>query len=423
MEDFGHLLHRAPREVVHPDSPGAAAEALLRAGPGGFAARGRGHSVWGRAQAPGGTVADTGALAAVGEVRDGAVDAGAGATWEAVLAATLPRGLAPPVLPDYLRLSVGGTLVVGGVGPTTWRDGVQSDHVLALEVVAGTGERVVCSAEREPALFDAVRAGLGQVAMIVRATLALRPAPAAVRRYTLTYPALAALLADERALAREGRFASVRAVVAPGPDGWEFRLDAAAAHAGPGDDARLLAGLSDDRDRAEAATAPFADDLARLARLEEALRAKGWWGNPHPWLTTFVGDAAIAEVAADELARLDPAGLGPFGQVAIGPVRPGAVRTPLVRMPDGDLAHTFNVIRFPATADPGEAAQSVAANRAAYERIREAGGTLYPVSAFPMSPDDWRRHLGPAHAPLAAARHRWDPRGVMTPGYEVFAAS
>ena len=42
--------------------------------------------------------------------------------------------------------------------------------------------------------------------------------------------------------------------------------------------------------------------------------------------------------------------------------------------------------------------------------------SLYPVSAFPMSPDDWRRHLGPAHAGLAAARTRWDPLGVPHPG-------
>ncbi len=40
----------------------------------------------------------------------------AGATWREVLAATLPHGLAPPVLPDYLDLTIGGTLAVGGVG-------------------------------------------------------------------------------------------------------------------------------------------------------------------------------------------------------------------------------------------------------------------------------------------------------------------
>ena len=131
-DDFGHLVHRTPREVVHPGSAGEAAEAILRADPAGFAARGQGHSVWGRAQVQDGIVAATDRLAGVGAVRDGTVAVGAGATWEAVLAATLPHGLAPPVLTDYLRLSVGGTLVVGGVGPTTWRDGVQSDHVLEL---------------------------------------------------------------------------------------------------------------------------------------------------------------------------------------------------------------------------------------------------------------------------------------------------
>lgn len=43
----------------------------------------------------------------------------AGATWSDVLRATLAQGKAPPVLTDYLELSVGGTLIVGGVGGTT----------------------------------------------------------------------------------------------------------------------------------------------------------------------------------------------------------------------------------------------------------------------------------------------------------------
>jgi FAD/FMN-containing dehydrogenase len=62
----------------------------------------------------------------------------------------------------------------------------------------------------------------------------------------------------------------------------------------------------------------------------------------------------------------------------------------------------------------------VRANRAAYERIHAAGGTLYPVSAFPMTRGAWRRHFGPAFGDLRAARRRFDPHGVLTPGYEVF---
>ena len=78
------------------------------------------------------------------------------------------------------------------------------------------------------------------------------------------------------------------------------------------------------------------------------------------------------------------------------------------------------VIRFPTTDSPVEAARLVRANRAAYARIRDAGGTLYPVSAFPMSRQDWRRHFGPAFALLGEAKRRFDLGAVLTPGYEVF---
>lgn len=62
----------------------------------------------------------------------------------------------------------------------------------------------------------------------------------------------------------------------------------------------------------------------------------------------------------------------------------------------------------------------VAANRSAYERIRSAGGTLCPVSAFPTSRADWRTHFGGAFDLLRDAKHRFDPGRVLTPGYEVF---
>ncbi len=62
----------------------------------------------------------------------------------------------------------------------------------------------------------------------------------------------------------------------------------------------------------------------------------------------------------------------------------------------------------------------MAANRTVYERVRDAGGTLYPVSAFPMSRADWRAHFGAASGRLADARREHDTGHVLTPGYEVF---
>jgi cytokinin dehydrogenase len=73
-------------------------------------------------------------------------------------------------------------------------------------VVTGRGEQVSCAPGRSPRLFDAVRAGLGQVAVITGATLPLVPAPRMVRRFLLSYPDLATMLGDQRLLTHEPRF-------------------------------------------------------------------------------------------------------------------------------------------------------------------------------------------------------------------------
>lgn len=422
-DDFGHLVHRTPAGVLVPTSArdvGVGIRWTSRRGRT-IAPQGQSHSVFGRAQAPDGLVIDMSGLRTVHGVERDRVVVDAGATWSQVLAATLPEGLTPPVLTDYLELSVGGTVVVGGVGATSSRHGVQADNVLEMDVITGTGEQVTCSRDRRADLFDAVRAGLGQVAVVIRATLALVPAPQSVRRYLLVYADLETLLNDERLLAIDDRFDAVQGAGLPTPDGWAFRLDAVKAFsADPPDDDALLAGLSDDRARAQPSTLSYAAYLNRLAALEQTLRANGQWFFPHPWLTTFIGDAAVDAVVGRELELMTPADLGPFGQVVLSAFRRRAIATPLLRLPEDDLVYAFNVVRFPASADSAEARRLVAANRAIYERVLAEGGMLYPVSAFPMSRRDWRRHFGTAFPGLREAKRTYDPASVLTPGYEVF---
>ena len=422
-DDFGHLVHRTPAAILLPASDQDVAATIRWAAGRGqtIAPQGRSHSVFGRSQAQGGIVIDMTRLQTVRSVGRDRVVVDAGATWSQVLAATLPQGLTPPVLTDYLELSVGGTIIVGGVGGMTSRHGVQADNVLEMDVITGSGEKITCSASRHPDLFNAVRAGLGQVGVITSATLALLPAPQQIRRYLLIYPDLRTLVNDERLLSADDRFDAVQGAVLKTPTGWTFRLDAVKAFStDPPDDRALLAGLSDDRARAELSTLTYAAYLNRFAALEQALRANGQWLFPHPWLMTFVGDAAVESTVSRELGLLTPADLGPFGQVALSAFRRQAVTNPLLRLPADDLVYAFNVVRIPATDDRAEADRLVAANHAAYERIRAEGGTLYPVSAFPMSRNDWRRHFGPAFQPLRDAKRRYDPSHILTPGYEVF---
>ena len=263
-----------------------------------FAPRGRGHSVFGRSMARAGIVGDMSRLRAIrGPARPGRRrrrgDLERGACRDAA-------AWAHPARAHRLsRLSVGGTLVVGGVGGTTSRFGVQSDNVIAMDVVTGKGEKVTCSASRNADLFDAVRAGLGQVGVITRATLRLVPAPRQVRRFLLFYPDLRTMLKDARLLAGDGRFDAVQGAIlaAPPVAGLPARRREA-PHRDPPDDDALLAGLSDDPAQRQPSTLAYVDYLNRLAALEAALRANGQWFFPHPWLTTFVGDSRVESVVA-----------------------------------------------------------------------------------------------------------------------------
>jgi len=423
-EDFGHIVHRTPEGVLLAGSDQDVATMIRWAG--GLrrkiAPRGQRHSVYGRAQVSDGMVIDMARLRTVHEVRNDRVVVDAGAKWSEVLAATLPHGLTPPVLTDYLELSVGGTLAVGGIGGTTSRHGMQSDNVLELDVVTGRGEKMTCSPLGNATLYDAVRAGLGQVGVITRATLKLVPAPEKARRYMLIYPDLRTLLTDQRLLAAENRFDAVQGAIVPTATGWTFKLDAVCYFSGdsPPDDNALLAGLSDDRSAAKPSTLSYFDYLDRLAALEQLLRSNGQWFHPHPWLTTFVGDSNVESVVGGELGRLAPVDLGTFGQVVLSAFRRPAVTSPLPRLPADDLLYAFNLVRLPTTDAVAEADRLVRANRAIYERVRAAGGTLYPVSAFPMSRDDWCRHFGPAWIRFRDAKQTFDPGHVLTPGYEVF---
>src|SRR4051794_9813268 len=100
------------------------------------------------------------------------VSASAGATWRALLAALPPRRL-PPVVPGYVDATIGGSLSTGGIGKGSVEAGLAIDHVRELLVVTRDGRRMVCSAEREAWLFEAVLGGHGRFGVIAKATIPL----------------------------------------------------------------------------------------------------------------------------------------------------------------------------------------------------------------------------------------------------------
>src|SRR5690606_9824663 len=246
--DYGNLAHNLPRAVLRPGSVDDVVTVVRFANEHGLtvAVRGQGHSAFGQAQADGGVVIDSRTLATIHEITPDHAVIDAGVQWLDLVRTALGVGVAPPVSTDYLGLSVGGTLSVGGIGGASQHHGLLVDNTLELQVVTGDGRLLTCSDTEERELFEAVLGGLGQFAVIVRATVRLETAPTSARVYTLTYPEVTDLTAAQRTALADGRFDYLEGQFVPtDDDGFVFVLEAGSwfTTEEPDDDA-LLAGLA-----------------------------------------------------------------------------------------------------------------------------------------------------------------------------------
>jgi cytokinin dehydrogenase len=416
-EDYGRFIRRRPAAVLRPASTEDIAKLVRYARSRGLkvAARGQGFSVYGQAQAPGGLVAHLGGVARVHAVDAGSALVDAGLPWLELVQRTVPLGWTPPVLPDYLRLSVGGTLSVGGVGGQSFLHGLQADHVLELEVVSGTGERVLCSPEREPALFDACRAGLGRFGIIARVRVRLAAAPPQVRSYVAHYWQAEHLLEEQSLLASGDFFDHVVGMAVPAGGRWLSILRASKYFA-PGDTWEEPIGRGRFFSKGENVTSSdssYLDFVSADTRLIEDQERRDSWDLPHPSLHLLLPSSIAAPFIQQVLARIAPEEMG-GGIFRFYPLRRSRVKTPFFRTPDSEHFFLFNVL--PNITPPTEerVREWISRFRGLLHEAMAAGGKLYPVDSALLS--DWRSHFGSAWGDVLRAKERFDPDHLLAPG-------
>ena len=71
-------------------------------------------------------------------------------TYETLVAATLPHGLMPLVVPQLKTITLGGAVTGLGIESTSFRNGLPHESVLELDVLTGAGEIVTASRTRTP---------------------------------------------------------------------------------------------------------------------------------------------------------------------------------------------------------------------------------------------------------------------------------
>jgi decaprenylphospho-beta-D-ribofuranose 2-oxidase len=163
-----HILH-ATQEVI--------ATRLADPGPRGLIARGLGRAYGDAAQNAGGSVLLMEGLDVVHEVdfESGVVRVDAGVSIERLVRSLLPQGLFPPVTPGTWFVTVGGAIAADVHGKNHHRDGSFCEHVLSLDLITPSGERVTVSPGDE--LFEATAGGMGLTGVIVAATIRMLRVP------------------------------------------------------------------------------------------------------------------------------------------------------------------------------------------------------------------------------------------------------
>jgi FAD/FMN-containing dehydrogenase len=116
-------------------------------------------------------------------------------TYEDLVAATLPYGLSPLVVPQLKTITLGGAVTGLGIESTSFRNGLPHESVLEMDILTGTGEVVTASPERNADLYRAFANSYGTLGYSVRLKIELEPVKPFVALKHLRFHSLRELVA------------------------------------------------------------------------------------------------------------------------------------------------------------------------------------------------------------------------------------
>jgi FAD/FMN-containing dehydrogenase len=194
--DFGAWCRARPMVIACASTTEAVAHVVrtCRAEGAPLVVRGAGHSLYGQTLNEGGVVLLNRGSPEVRVSADGAVEVSTRTTWSDLERTLRRHGRTAPVLTDYLGLTVGGTLAVGGYGARSVSAGAQTEQVLRLQLVLPNGD--VTWVEPTEELFGFALASLGAVGVIDRVVMRTLPRRAMSRISVERVPRWGDLAAD-----------------------------------------------------------------------------------------------------------------------------------------------------------------------------------------------------------------------------------
>ncbi|MCV7422430.1 FAD-binding oxidoreductase [Mycobacterium yunnanensis] len=116
-------------------------------------------------------------------------------TYEDLVAATLPHGLSPLVVPQLKTITLGGAVTGLGIESASFRNGLPHESVLEMDILTGAGEVVTASRDSHSDLFYAFPNSYGTLGYSVRLKIELEPVKPFVALRHLRFHSVSDLIA------------------------------------------------------------------------------------------------------------------------------------------------------------------------------------------------------------------------------------
>jgi FAD/FMN-containing dehydrogenase len=131
-------------------------------------------------------------------------------TYEDLVAATLPYGLSPLVVPQLKTITLGGAVSGLGIESASFRNGMPHESVLELDILTGAGEIVTASPTEHPDLYRAFPNSYGTLGYAVRLRIALEAVQPYVALRHVRFHALTDLMTAMHDIVESGSSDGVR---------------------------------------------------------------------------------------------------------------------------------------------------------------------------------------------------------------------
>jgi FAD/FMN-containing dehydrogenase len=127
-------------------------------------------------------------------------------TYADLVAATLPYGLSPLVVPQLKTITLGGAVTGLGIESASFRNGLPHESVLEMDILTGAGELITASAGEHADLFRAFPNSYGTLGYSTRLRIALEPVAPFVALRHIRFQSLPEMIAAmERIIDTGGR--------------------------------------------------------------------------------------------------------------------------------------------------------------------------------------------------------------------------